>query len=200
MATEPSLTTRTIPIVPVSSGPVSGKIQMRATSGVFTRWRWAMVWLTQALYYGLPWLQMRGHQAVLFDLQADRFFLFGAVLYPQDLIYLAALLVVSALLLFFATAVAEIVGCFLPYLWLRKDGSIWLLLPAALSLVLFVWLLSLHPAASGRVYAAYGGVYVVSALLWLRFVDGVKLSPLDWLGAGVTLVGMAIIVSAWKAA
>ena len=48
--------TRTIPIVPVSSGPVSGKIQMRATSGVFTRWRWAIVWLTQALYYGLPWL------------------------------------------------------------------------------------------------------------------------------------------------
>lgn len=65
-------------------------------------------------------------------------------------------------------------------------------------MLLFVWLLSIHPAASGRVYAAYGGVYVVSALLWLRFVDGVKLSPLDWLGAGVTLLGMAIIVSAWK--
>jgi small multidrug resistance family-3 protein len=108
--------------------------------------------------------------------------------------------VLKIMALFFATAVAEIVGCFLPYLWLRKDGSVWLLLPAALSLVLFVWLLSLHPAASGRVYAAYGGVYVVSALLWLRVVDGVKLSPLDWLGAGVTLVGMAIIVSAWKAA
>ena len=104
------------------------------------------------------------------------------------------------MLLFFATAMAEILGCFLPYLWLRKDGSVWLLLPAALSLVLFVWLLSLHPAASGRVYAAYGGVYVVSALLWLRFVDGVRLSSLDWLGAGVTLVGMAIIVSAWKSA
>lgn len=102
--------------------------------------------------------------------------------------------------LFFATAVVEIVGCFLPYLWLRKDGSVWLLLPAALSLVLFVWLLSLHPAASGRVYAAYGGVYVVSALLWLRFVDGLKLSSLDWLGAGVTLLGMLIIVSAWKTA
>ncbi len=101
--------------------------------------------------------------------------------------------------LFFATAVAEIVGCFLPYLWLRKDGSVWLLLPAVISLLLFVWLLSLHPAASGRVYAAYGGVYVVSALLWLRFVDGVKLSSLDWLGAGVTLLGMAILVSAWKA-
>ncbi len=101
--------------------------------------------------------------------------------------------------LFFATAVAEIVGCFLPDLWLRKDGSVWLLLPAVISLLLFVWLLSLHPAASGRVYAAYGGVYVVSALLWLRFVDGVKLSSLDWLGAGVTLLGMAILVSAWKA-
>lgn len=100
--------------------------------------------------------------------------------------------------LFFATAVAEIVGCFLPYLWLRKDGSVWLLLPAVISLLLFVWLLSLHPAASGRVYAAYGGVYVVSALLWLRFVDGVKLSSLDWLGAGVTLLGIAILVSAWK--
>jgi small multidrug resistance family-3 protein len=92
--------------------------------------------------------------------------------------------------LFIATAVAEIVGCYLPYLWLRKDASAWLLLPAALTL---------HPAASGRVYAAYGGVYVASALLWLRWVDGIKLSPLDWLGAGISLLGMAIIVSGWKA-
>ena len=53
-------------------------------------------------------------------------------------------------LLFFATALAEIIGCFLPYLWLKKQGSAWLLLPAALSLMLFVWLLTLHPAASGR--------------------------------------------------
>ncbi|MBX8713867.1 YnfA family protein, partial [Shigella sonnei] len=73
-------------------------------------------------------------------------------------------------LLFFATALAEIIGCFLPYLWLKKQGSAWLLLPAALSLMLFVWLLTLHPAASGRVYAAYGGVYVATALLWLRVV------------------------------
>ena len=79
-------------------------------------------------------------------------------------------------LLFFATALAEIFGCFLPYLWLRKEGSPWLLLPAAISLATFVWLLTLHPAASGRVYAAYGGVYVATALLWLRLVDGVKLS------------------------
>ncbi|MBH3069624.1 YnfA family protein [Serratia marcescens] len=102
-------------------------------------------------------------------------------------------------LLFFATALAEIIGCFLPYLWLKKQGSAWLLLPAALSLMLFVWLLTLHPAASGRVYAAYGGVYVATALLWLRVVDGVKLSALDWVGAGVALAGMLIIVSGWRA-
>ncbi|AKG71336.1 YnfA family protein [Serratia fonticola] len=101
-------------------------------------------------------------------------------------------------LLFFATALAEIIGCFLPYLWLKKNASAWLLLPAALSLMLFVWLLTLHPSASGRVYAAYGGVYVATALLWLRVVDGVKLSTMDWLGAGVALLGMLIIVSGWR--
>lgn len=102
--------------------------------------------------------------------------------------------------LFLATAVVEIIGCYLPYLWLRQAASAWLLLPAAVSLMTFVWLLSLHPAASGRVYAAYGGTYVVTALLWLRIVDGVKLTSIDWLGAGVTLLGMAIIVSGWKGA
>ncbi|WP_431222484.1 YnfA family protein [Serratia sp. L9] len=103
-------------------------------------------------------------------------------------------------LLFFATALAEIIGCFLPYLWLKKNASAWLLLPAAVSLMLFVWLLTLHPAASGRVYAAYGGVYVATALLWLRVVDGVKLSAMDWLGAGVAMIGMLIIVSGWRTA
>lgn len=103
-------------------------------------------------------------------------------------------------LLFFATALAEIVGCFLPYLWLKKGASAWLLLPAALSLMAFVWLLTQHPAASGRVYAAYGGVYVATALLWLRVVDGVRLTAFDWLGAGVALAGMLIIVAGWRAA
>ncbi|ELI8096974.1 YnfA family protein [Yersinia enterocolitica] len=101
-------------------------------------------------------------------------------------------------LLFFVTALAEIIGCFLPYLWLRKGASMWLLLPAAASLALFVWLLTLHPAASGRVYAAYGGVYVATVLIWLRVVDGVKLSLFDWVGAGVALVGMLIIVAGWR--
>ena len=73
----------------------------------------------------------------------------------------------------------------------------WLLLPAALSLGLFVWLLTLHPAASGRVYAAYGGVYVLTAMLWLRVVEGVKLSAWDWSGALIALSGMLIIVAGW---
>lgn len=66
--------------------------------------------------------------------------------------------------LFILTALAEIVGCYLPWLWLREGKSVWLLLPAAVSLSLFVWLLSLHPTAAGRVYAAYGGIYIATAI------------------------------------
>ncbi|WP_072933227.1 YnfA family protein [Nissabacter archeti] len=105
---------------------------------------------------------------------------------------------IKTTLLFFLTALAEITGCFLPWLWLKKGGGAWLLLPAALSLMLFVWLLTLHPAASGRVYAAYGGAYVFTALVWLRLVDGVRLSSTDWVGALVALAGMLIIVSGWR--
>ena len=72
----------------------------------------------------------------------------------------------KTLALFLVTAVAEILGCYLPYLWLTQGKSAWLLLPAALSLALFAWLLSLHPTAAGRVYAAYGGVYIFVAILW----------------------------------
>ena len=100
----------------------------------------------------------------------------------------------KTLLLFVATAVAEIAGCYLPWLWLRKGGSPWLLLPAAASLALFVWLLSLHPTASGRVYAAYGGVYVGVALCWLWWVDAVKPTRWDLLGAALCLLGMAVIM------
>ena len=96
-------------------------------------------------------------------------------------------------LLYVATAMAEIVGCYLPWLWLRQGGSIWLLLPAAASLALFAWLLTLHDAASGRVYAAYGGVYIGAAIAWLWAVDGVRPSVWDATGATVALLGMGII-------
>jgi small multidrug resistance family-3 protein len=97
-------------------------------------------------------------------------------------------------MLFFATAIAELVGCYLPYLWLRRSASPWLLLPAALSLAVFVWLLTLHPTATGRVYAAYGGVYVAVAICWLWAVEGIYPDRWDYLGAGVAVLGMAIIM------
>ena len=105
----------------------------------------------------------------------------------------------TTLFLFLITAVAEIVGCYLPWLWLRKGGSVWLLVPAAFSLALFAWLLTLHPAASGRVYAAYGGVYVCMALVWLWLVDGIRPGAWDVAGGLVTLAGMAIIAFAPRA-
>ncbi len=95
--------------------------------------------------------------------------------------------------LFAITALAEIVGCYLPWLVIRRGQSLWLLIPAALSLSLFAWLLTLHPSAAGRTYAAYGGMYIAMALLWLRWVDGIALSRWDALGAAVALLGMAII-------
>lgn len=98
--------------------------------------------------------------------------------------------------LFAVTAVAEIVGCYLPMLWLRKTAGAWVLLPAALALVAFVWLLSLHPAASGRVYAAYGGVYVATALAWLWLVDGIRPQPWDLAGVALILAGAAVIILA----
>lgn len=98
--------------------------------------------------------------------------------------------------LFFITAVAEILGCYLPYLWLKDGKSVWLLLPAALSLALFAWLLSLHPTAAGRVYAAYGGVYIFVAILWLWIVDGIRPTLWDIVGVTVALIGMAIIMFA----
>ena len=95
--------------------------------------------------------------------------------------------------LFAVTALAEILGCYLPWLVLRQAKPLWLLLPAAASLALFAWLLTLHPAAAGRTYAAYGGMYIVAALLWLRLVDGVPLSRWDLAGAVLALTGMAVI-------
>ena len=95
--------------------------------------------------------------------------------------------------LFFATAIAELVGCYLPLIWLSGKGGIWLLLPAALSLVIFVWLLTLHPSASGRVYATYGAVYIATALGWLWLVDGISPTWADVAGVALALCGAGVI-------
>jgi len=87
------------------------KIYSRAVSGWFAGWRWALVWATQLVFYGLPWLEWNTRQAVLFDLAARRFYIFGLVLYPQDFIYLTAILIISAYALFLFTAVAGRVWC-----------------------------------------------------------------------------------------
>ncbi len=87
------------------------KIYPRSVSGLFSRWRWFFVWATQLVFYGLPWLEWGQRQAVLFDLDARRFYIFGLVLYPQDFIYLTGLLVISALSLFLFTAVAGRLWC-----------------------------------------------------------------------------------------
>lgn len=102
--------------------------------------------------------------------------------------------IVKTVGLFVLTALAEIVGCYLPYLYLKKNGSAWLLVPGAMSLALFAWLLSLHPTAAGRAYAAYGGVYVGVALVWLWLVDGVRPTQWDVIGAAVAVSGMGIIM------
>ena len=95
--------------------------------------------------------------------------------------------------LFAVTALAEIIGCYLPWLVIKQGRSAWLLVPAAMALALFAWLLTLHPTAAGRTYAAYGGMYVAMALLWLWWVDGVALTRWDVVGASIALTGMAVI-------
>ncbi|MFY9513761.1 MAG: cytochrome c oxidase accessory protein CcoG, partial [Rubrivivax sp.] len=105
------------------------KIYARAVSGWFAGWRWALVWATQLVFYGLPWLEWNARQAVLFDLAARRFYIFGLVLYPQDFIYLTAILIISAYALFLFTAVAGRLWCGYAcpqtvyteiYMWLEK--------------------------------------------------------------------------------
>jgi cytochrome c oxidase accessory protein FixG len=87
------------------------EIYPREAEGRYARLRWACVWLTQLVFYGLPWLSWNGRQAVLFDLGARKFYIFGIVLWPQDFIYLAALLIICAFSLFLLTAIAGRVWC-----------------------------------------------------------------------------------------
>ena len=110
-------------VIPITPVPAKGDVELvslyqahqkiypRSVQGVFAKWRWLMVVITQLVFYGLPWLEWGQRQAVLFDLGARRFYIFGLVLYPQDFIYLTALLVISALSLFLFTAVAGRLWC-----------------------------------------------------------------------------------------
>lgn len=111
----------------------------------------------------------------------------------------AALSLARALGLFLATATCEIVGCYLPYLWLRRGKAVWLLLPSAACLAVFAWLLTLHPMATGRTYAAYGGVYISAAVVWLWVLDGQRPDRWDLVGAGLCILGAAVIVLGHRA-
>ena len=121
MSCDPGKPSKIIPITPEpKDGTEPGyvplfaseqKVYSRSISGVFARWRWVMVLLTQLFFYGMPWLQWGERQMLLFDLEARRFYLFGLVLYPQDFIYLTGLLIISALALFLFTAVAGRLWC-----------------------------------------------------------------------------------------
>lgn len=105
-----------------------------------------------------------------------------------------AWLVFRAAGLFAITAALEILGCWLAFLVLRRSGTPWLLLGAAAALGLFAWFLTFHPTgAAGRIYAAYGGVYVATSILWMRWVEKETLLPSDILGSLLCLAGMAVI-------
>lgn len=99
----------------------------------------------------------------------------------------------AASLLYFLTALAEIFGCYAIYLVLRLHQPLWWLLPAALSLALFGWLLTLHPGPAGRIYAAYGAIYITASVLWMWLVEHRTPDHWDLIGAAVCLAGAAII-------
>lgn len=98
---------------------------------------------------------------------------------------------------FVGAAIAEIAGCFAFWAWLRLDKPVWWIVPGMASLALFAYLLTLvDSSAAGRAYAAYGGIYIASSLVWLRLIEGVKPDRWDLIGAAVCLIGTAIIIAA----
>eukprot|EP00388_Colpodella_angusta_P024696 GDKJ01065026.1.p1 GENE.GDKJ01065026.1~~GDKJ01065026.1.p1 ORF type:complete len:168 (+),score=5.94 GDKJ01065026.1:27-506(+) len=97
--------------------------------------------------------------------------------------------------LFLLSAIFEILGCYFPHLILNKNKSHWFWIPAALSLAIYSWSLTLHTTASGRTYAAYGGIYMLASLIWLRLVDNEKLTIYDLVGGLVILIGSIVIIA-----
>jgi small multidrug resistance family-3 protein len=100
------------------------------------------------------------------------------------------------LVAYVGAAVAEIIGCFAFWAWLRLGKPAWWLIPGCVSLVLFAYLLTLvDSTAAGRAYAAYGGVYIVASLAWLWSVEGLRPDRWDVAGAAISIVGAAIIIA-----
>jgi cytochrome c oxidase accessory protein FixG len=168
------------------------------TLGRFQRWRWVMVWLTQIVFYGGPWLRWNGRQAVLFDLAQRKFYLFGLVLWPQDVIYLTGLLVISALALFLFTAVA---------------GRLWCgyACPQTVYAEIFMWIerriegdrsrrmaLDRAPMSARKfsLKALKHGAWVLLAL-WTGFTFVGFFSPIDELGRSVLGVGLGPWEAFW---
>lgn len=97
-------------------------------------------------------------------------------------------------ILFFITALCEILGCYFPWLIVKMNKPMWFLIPSYIFLSLFAWLLTFHPTASGKTYAAYGGMYIFVAMLWLYFIDKQELTKYDCVGAVIALFGMFVIM------
>ncbi|MEO7160447.1 MAG: cytochrome c oxidase accessory protein CcoG [Polaromonas sp.] len=174
------------------------KIYPRSVTGLFSKWRWAMVYITQIVFYGLPWLEWGQRQAVLFDLEARRFYILGLVLYPQDFIYLSGILVISALSLFLFTAVAgrQWCGYACPqtvyteiFLWLEKitegDRSARLRLDAS-------------PMSLNKLARKAGKQFLWLALsLWTGFTFVGYFTPIRELGMSFLTAGMGPWETFW---
>lgn len=174
------------------------KIYPRSTFGFFTKWRWVMIWLTQIVFYGIPWIEWGQRQALLFDLEARRFYIFNLVLYPQDLIYLTAILIISALSLFLFTAVA---------------GRLWCgyTCPQTVYTEIFLWIeakiegdraarMKLDGAGmSGKKLLKKGGKHLAWVLfaLWTGFTFVGYFSPIRELGSAVVNLGLGPWETFW---
>ncbi|MEW5880631.1 MAG: cytochrome c oxidase accessory protein CcoG [Pseudomonadota bacterium] len=198
------------PVIPIKEAPVREVVESLYEKrkeiyprqkigdrlGYFQKWRWALVWITQIVYYGLPWLQWNGRQAVLFDLAARKFYIFGLVLWPQDIIYLTAILIISALSLFLFTAVG---------------GRLWCgyACPQTVYTEIFMWIerriegdrakrmrLDAEPM-SARKFALKGAKHAawIALALWTGFTFVGYFTPIRELGADV----LRLDVGGWSA-
>ena len=184
--------------VEISLYAAQKKIYPRSVSGLFSRWRWLTVWITQIVFYGVPWLAWNDRQAVLFDLAARKFYIFGLVLYPQDFIYLTGLLVISALSLFLFTAIA---------------GRLWCgyACPQTVYTEIFLWIeRKVEGDRSARMRLDQSGMSVqklgkkwlkhalwIAFALWTGFTFVGYFTPIKELAAGVATLGLGPWETFW---